>query len=216
MNSTPTSGSKIRFAAIDFETAYWGRGNACALGIVVSDEEKVLDEWYTLIRPYSLTFDEGCSEVNGIYPEDVLDKEELPYFFEEIKKRIQGALVFAHNANFDMGVLGDGLDLYDLPLIPFKYGDTVPLSRVLWKDLDNHKLNTVAEHLGFDFHHHQALDDARACAFIVREALKKTGAHSIYNLMEQAGLKLSPFKKKARKEHKHKKEEPKFVQQILF
>lgn len=30
----------MKYAAIDFETAYWGPANACSLGIVVSDGKK--------------------------------------------------------------------------------------------------------------------------------------------------------------------------------
>lgn len=34
----------MNYIAIDFETAYWGPANACSLGIVTSDGEKVIDE----------------------------------------------------------------------------------------------------------------------------------------------------------------------------
>ena len=67
------------------------------------------------------------------------------------------------------------------------------LSRKLWKDMENHKLNTVAENLGFDFHHHQALDDARACEYIVRKALEQTGLPSVEALMKKTGQDLKRF-----------------------
>lgn len=40
----------MKYTAIDFETAFWGKGNACSLGIVISDGSKLTDEWYDLIR----------------------------------------------------------------------------------------------------------------------------------------------------------------------
>ena len=67
------------------------------------------------------------------------------------------------------------------------------VSRKLWKDTVNHKLNTVAEALGFDFHHHQALDDARACEYIVRKALEQTELPSVEALMKATGQTLKPF-----------------------
>ena len=101
--------------------------------------------------------------------------------------------MFAHNAPFDMGVLAGTIDYYDLPDIHFYWGDTVTLSRRLWKDMPNHRLNTVAGILGFSFHHHQALADAEACAFIVKKALEETKAASLSEMMESVGLTLHPF-----------------------
>lgn len=183
----------MKYAALDFETAYWGPANACSLGIVVSDGTKVIDEWYHLIQPLSLNFDSGCMRVNGIHPEDVAEEERFPAFWKDIADRLEGNIVFAHNARFDMGVLASAIDTYHLPDIHFRYGDTVILSRKLWKDTVNHKLNTVAEALGFDFHHHQALDDARACEYIVRKALEQTELPSVEALMKATGQKLKPF-----------------------
>lgn len=183
----------MKYAALDFETAYWGPANACSLGIVVSDGTKVIDEWYHLIRPLSMNFDAGCMRVNGIHPEDVAAEERFPAFWQDIADRLEGTIVFAHNARFDMGVLASAIDTYNLPDMHFLYGDTVVLSRKLWTDTVNHKLNTVAEALGFDFHHHQALDDARACEYIVRKALEKTELPSVEALMKATGQKLKPF-----------------------
>lgn len=183
----------MKYAALDFETAYWGPANACSLGIVVSDGTKVIDEWYHLIHPFSMNFDAGCMRVNGIHPEDVAAEERFPAFWQDIADRLEGNIVFAHNARFDMGVLASAIDTYHLPDMHFLYGDTVVLSRKLWTDTVNHKLNTVAEALGFDFHHHQALDDARACEYIVRKALEKTELPSVEALMKATGQKLKPF-----------------------
>ena len=177
----------MNYIAIDFETAYWGPANACSLGIVTSDGEKVIDEWYHLIHPLSMNFDVQCQKVNGISPADVAEEPAFPLLFEEIRERLEGQVVFAHNARFDMGVLASSIATYGLPDLHFCYGDTVPLSVKLWPDMENHKLNTVAEALGFDFHHHQALDDARACAYIVRAALAERSLSSPKELLKETG-----------------------------
>ena len=94
---------------------------------------------------------------------------------------------------YDMGVLASSIATYDLPDLHFTYADTVPLSVKLWPDMENHKLNTVAEALGFDFHHHQALDDARACAYIVRAALAERSLSSPKELLKETGQPLRTF-----------------------
>ncbi len=183
----------MKYVAIDFETAYWGPGNACSLGIVTSDGEKVIDEWYHLIRPLSMDFNKDCVVVNGIHPEDVAEEKTFPQLWDDIAPRLAGNLVFAHNARFDMNVLASAVASYRLPDIHFCYGDTVALSVALWPDMENHKLNTVAEALGFDFTHHQALDDARACEYIVRSALQERNAPSPEALLKATGQSIRRF-----------------------
>lgn len=183
----------MKYTAIDFETAFWGKGNACSLGIVVSNGKELTDEWYQLIRPLHLEFEEECMRVNGISPEDVKDKPEFPFFQDKIYDLLTDTVVFAHNAPFDLGVLASTIDQYELPDIHFLYGDTVEISRILWKNLVNHKLNTVANFLNFKFTHHQALDDARACEWIVRHAMFETNSKNVKEMMEKIGLKLKPF-----------------------
>jgi len=74
-----------------------------------------------------------------------------------------------------------------LPPIHFRAGDTVAIARKLW-DLPNHRLNTVARHLNFSFHHHEALDDARACAHIVRCAMEQTKTETPAEMMKALGV----------------------------
>lgn len=183
----------MTYAALDFETAYYGKGSACSLGIAVGDGKKLVDTWYRLIRPQSLDFDPRCVKVNQIRPEDVEQAPEFPFFWKDIADRLEGATVFAHNAPFDMGVLAATLDMYDLPDLHFFYGDTVKISRILWKQMANHKLNTVAGLLGFDFQHHQAMEDAKACEFIVRKAIEATGAKDARGMMDALKLPLTKF-----------------------
>ncbi|MCI6003369.1 MAG: 3'-5' exonuclease [Allisonella histaminiformans] len=183
----------MKYFAIDFETASREQVSACSLGIVSGGDEGIQDKWYELIRPPVMDFDDGCIRIHQIHPEDVKDKPEFPSYWEEIARLLEGQVVFAHNAPFDMGVLAGTIDYYDLPDIHFYWGDTVTLSRRLWKDMPNHRLNTVAGILGFSFHHHQALADAEACAFIVKKALEETKAASLSEMMESVGLTLHPF-----------------------
>lgn len=183
----------MKYAAIDFETANYERASACALGIVVSDGTRFTDEWYHLIRPPKMHFEETCMQVNHITPEMVENEPEFPAFWEEVVQRLEGSVVFAHNAPFDMGVLAAMLDWYELPSIHFRYGCTVKLSRMIWPGMENHRLNTVAGLLGFSFDHHQALADAEACSFIVQKALEATKAAAVEDMMALVGQRLTPF-----------------------
>ena len=96
----------------------------------------------------------------------------------------------AHYAVFDTRVLRSLLKTYELEPPRATYACTVEISRKVWPGLPNHKLDTVAGFLGYSFRHHQALDAARACAFIVCEAAKQVGASSMEELMAATGLSL--------------------------
>lgn len=183
----------VSYVAIDFETAYRGAGSASALGIVTWEKGKVTDQWYTLIKPHSMRFELDCVRVNDIWPDRVEKENPFPFYWAEVAKRLEGQYVFAHNAGFDTGVLGDSLRIYDLPSIHFRYGDTVEISRKLWKNLENHKLNTVAAYLSYDFHHHEALEDAKACGAIVAAAMKETGTATVEEMMAALGFSFRTF-----------------------
>ena len=80
------------------------------------------------------------------------------------------------------------------PEIPFLFGCTARLARHVWAGLPRHKLDVVAGALGFSFRHHDALEDARACAFIVRKALERSGTDDIEAMMKTQRQRLHIFR----------------------
>lgn len=93
-------------------------------------------------------------------------KEILDYLFQD-------RIIVAHNAMFDLNVLIKSITEYQRYQYYYDYLCTLTLSRKAFKQLDNHKLNTVANHLNIDLNHHHALDDALACAKILIHILKE-------------------------------------------
>ena len=60
------------FIAIDFETATGHRDSACAIGIAVVEDLKVVDTFYSLIQPPGLLFHPGNVRIHGITPKTVI------------------------------------------------------------------------------------------------------------------------------------------------
>ena len=72
----------------------------------------------------------------------------------------------AHNAEFDTGFIREYCFRSGRKFDPL-YLDTLLLSQYFCPNLSNHKLDTVADHLGLPpFHHHRADDDAAVCGEI--------------------------------------------------
>lgn len=162
----------MNFIAMDFETASAKRYSAVSLGLAVVRDNKLVDEFYTLIKPDSF-FDKRNTRIHGITEADVRNAPIFPEVWEQIQQfYTPNQLVIAHNAPFDNGVLRETLTHYDIDLPHYLSLDTVRTSQKLYPELPNHKLNTVAAALGIDLkHHHNALNDTVAAAeILVRQA----------------------------------------------
>jgi DNA polymerase-3 subunit epsilon len=61
------------------------------------------------------------------------------------------------------------MKLYALPGIQFPYICSLRVSRKTLPQIGSLALDAVAEHLGFTFKHHDALEDAIACAKIIAQ-----------------------------------------------
>jgi DNA polymerase III subunit epsilon len=166
------------FVAIDFETANETRASACQLGVAVWDGAELTSRSW-LIRPPELRFSYHNIAVHGIRPGDVADEPELDAVWHEIAPYLAGRTVIAHNASFDMSVLRASLDTYGLPYPTLAYFCTVQFAKKVWPGLANHKLNTVARHIGVTFNHHDAEADALACAQVAMQCCRESATPSL-------------------------------------
>jgi DNA polymerase-3 subunit epsilon len=179
----------VRFTAIDFETANSARASACSVGLIMVEDGRIVDKAYHLIRPEPLYFEPMNVSIHGITARDVV---QAPYFrdiWPTMMEQFNGPLV-AHNAGFDMSVIRHELDAECIPYPETDYFCTLVISRITWPQYPAHNLDRVAQHLGIDFNHHDALEDARACALIAIEACKIHGVETLADLKEACGLRI--------------------------
>lgn len=182
------------FIALDFETANKNHNSACSVALVAVENQQLTDQVSFLIRPPELDFE--FTYIHGITPEIVADQ---PTFAElwhsHIREMIDGQILVAHNAKFDIKVLYYSLKQYQIETPPNRYFCSVDVSRRVWRRLRNHKLNTVASNLGIPLDHHEALSDARACAHIVLSAMRTKRANSVMALLNATGLRFEDASK---------------------
>ena len=157
-----------RFVALDFETADYGRDSACAVGVVVVENRKIVKQFSELIRPPRRYFQ--FTWLHGIAWEDVADKPDFGELWSEMAPLFDGAdFIAAHNASFDRGVLDECCSKTGHAPPDVRYLCTMRLARRLW-DIRPTKLSDVCGQFGIDLHHHDAGSDALACARIVMRA----------------------------------------------
>ncbi|MDL2223406.1 3'-5' exonuclease [Bacteroidales bacterium OttesenSCG-928-M11] len=157
----------INFSAIDFETANENKTSICSIGLVVVREGIITERFYSLIKPEPEYYSYWNTQVHGI---TLADTEKSPVFsqvWEEIESLVEGFPLVAHNKGFDERCLKAAFRMYQMDYPDYEFHCSLQMARRNIKGLLNYKLSTVAEHIGFRFHHHHALEDAEACARIV-------------------------------------------------
>ena len=160
----------MKLAGLDFETANDKNGSICAAGCAVLDNGVLTERKEWLVYPH-IGYRWMCpdfTKIHGISYWDVCDCSEFDHIWPELQRMLLSAdCVVIHYAPFDLRHLRSVLSLYELPPVEFDYTDSVDVSRKLFPEMPSHSLDAMAEHLGIVFQHHDALEDAMACASII-------------------------------------------------
>jgi DNA polymerase-3 subunit epsilon len=154
----------MTFTALDFETATGSRASICQVGLVRVVDGKVVDSFKSFIKPpenkYWARF---TDEIHGICAEMTADALEFPASWNMWRHWIEGQTVVAHNVSFDRSCLDQALEFYGLE--PAVY-ETQCTYRIWGASLDS-----CCRGLGIPLeNHHDALEDAMACAKLYLEA----------------------------------------------
>lgn len=152
--------------AIDFETANNSASSACQLAAVVVRDSQIVAEHSWLIRPPRLYFSPRNIEIHGIRPADVRDAPTMEQVWSELSSIVDGQVLVAHNARFDIGVLIASLQAFDVACPELQFTCTRMLARAAWPGRSGYGLKPLGNWLGVQFKHHDALEDARCCAQI--------------------------------------------------
>jgi DNA polymerase III subunit epsilon len=161
----------MKIVAIDFETANRSPLSACALGLAIFEDEQLIASPYWLIKPptgHGWFIERWTHAIHGLTWFDVKDQPEFGQIAHEVLPHLTTAdLVVAHNAPFDLRVLQALLDHSQIPAPTFPHQCTLQLSRQTWPYLPNHKLSTLATHIGIELNHHHAQSDAIAAGWVM-------------------------------------------------
>ncbi|WP_093944561.1 exonuclease domain-containing protein [Actinoalloteichus hoggarensis] len=179
----------MRFAAFDTETANEKRGSVCSVGLVVVDGGRVVRRYSTLCRPPAGLdyFAPRNTAVHGITEDRVHAAPAFAEVLAELVVAVGDRVLVAHNASFDISVIRQACDQEGLAYPALRFGCTWTWAKRLL-DIPRHRLPDVARHLGLPLGtHHDAADDAEACAGVCLELMRRTGVGSVEELAVAAG-----------------------------
>ncbi len=148
------------------------------IGAVKLRDGRVIDTFSRLIRP-PIPIPSDVVRVHGIDNEKV---KNAPVFVEVVDKFLEfidGAVLVAHNAPFDMkiltsNILRTGRRLPDNPVL-----DTCKALKNLFPNMPSYSLRYLARHFGSPYGgFHRALSDAEHTAYVFLHTMNKCGVDS--------------------------------------
>lgn len=162
----------MNYTVFDVETANHQRDSICAIGVIRYENSQVVYEKEILINPET-EFNYFNTRIHGITEKDVVNAPTFPEIWREIGGYFTDTILVAHNAkSMDLCALYRTLERYGMPLVSNKYICTMELAKKIFKNdesVQTYRLDTLSKKYGIELlHHHNALDDTKACFEILR------------------------------------------------
>ncbi|RBM19669.1 exonuclease domain-containing protein [Streptomyces sp. PT12] len=162
-----------RFVVLDCETTGFSpeRGDRMvSLALVTVERGRITDRWTSLVDPGR---DTGPVEIHGITNAQAAAAPRFADLVPEIVARLDGAVLVAHNAGFDLAFLAMELERAGTGGLPDTALDTLALARRFLPELENHRLTTCVAALGIPHRAHRADSDAEVTAALLTELLRR-------------------------------------------
>lgn len=183
----------LTFIGFDTETTgkYPLEAEICELAAVKWRGGEVIETFQTLIRP-SKPMGQEVIDIHGITNAMVEDAPRMSEKIAEFHQFIQGGILVAHHAPFDLGFIAVEFEKAGLPLPELPVLCSSLLSIQLFPQSENHRLQTLIRYFNLpQGAAHRALDDARACLEVGLLCLEKVGEGPIAKAFAAQGGPLS-------------------------
>jgi DNA polymerase III subunit alpha, Gram-positive type len=151
--------------------------------------KQIVDTFSSLIDP-ERGLSPKITEITGISADMLVGQPKLPEVLPNFRAFAEGSVLVAHNAEFDVGFLGQcagriGMEAWTQPVV-----DTLALARVLYPGQKNYRLKTLTQKFAVELvNHHRALADAEATGKVfakMQETITERGATTLRQLNEMS------------------------------
>jgi len=173
-NHKPMDISTMQFVAIDVETANPNMGSICQIGVAKFLNGQLAEEWSTFIDPEEY-FSSANISVHGIEPYMVKGQPKFPDISEHIRAFIEGTICVCHT-HFDRVAISRAYLKYNLNPIETFWLDSARVARRTWDDCawKGYGLANICRKIGYEFKHHDALEDAKAAGYVLIAAINES------------------------------------------
>lgn len=165
----------MEFVAIDVETANADMASICQIGLAKYKDGILEKEWSSLINPEDY-FDFINIDIHGINEADVSEAPSLPEIVEKLSEFMSGSICVSHT-HFDRVSIYRAFEKYSLNHLDVTWLDSARVARRTWQECawSGYGLANICQIIGYQFKHHDALEDAKASGQVILSAIAKTG-----------------------------------------
>jgi len=163
------------FVAFDLETTGLSPqlDRIVEIGAVRFVDGRETGRYGTLVNP-EMPMPPGAAAVNGITDAMLAGQRSIREVLPEFLAFIEGAVLVAHNATFDLGFVNSAMGRLGKGRLANEFVDTRGMAQKAFPGRSNYKLQSLALDLGVKaVEAHRAVDDARVCLEVFQAALKQ-------------------------------------------
>lgn len=160
----------FRFFGLDVETANNDRGSICQIGVACVRPDNSIETWVTFVNPRTDVW--LWSGLHGITARTVRGAPAFAEVLPVLKAALADKIVYQHSG-FDRSAIAAACAGAGLSMPAWEWRDSVQVARAAWPELKGnggHGLASLKVHLGLEFNHHDAGEDARAAVEVVLRA----------------------------------------------
>jgi len=163
------------FVAIDVETANPDMSTICQIGVAGFEDGELVFEWVSLVDPQDW-FSPFNIDVHGITEDMVVGQPTFDAIEPTLRQHLVGNVVVSHTA-FDRVSVHQAYELWELEPPELTWLDSARVARRTWSEVSQrgYGLANVCGLIGYEFAHHDALEDAKAAGRILIAAMTETG-----------------------------------------
>lgn len=165
----------MNFVAIDVETANADMASICQIGLARYENGVLADEWKSYVDPQDY-FDGINVSIHGIDESTVHGAPTFPELNAMLCGHLEGQVVVCHT-HFDRVAIQQAASRHGAPQPKVTWLDSARVARRAWKECawKGYGLRNLCDMLGYEFQHHDALEDAKAAAHVLLAAVNETG-----------------------------------------
>ncbi|SDW32066.1 DNA polymerase III catalytic subunit, PolC type [Marininema mesophilum] len=158
------------------------------LAAVKMRDGAIVDRFEAFINPHR-KLSSLITELTGITDDMVKDAPELAEVLPRYLAFIEGSVLVAHNARFDMGFLQQACKKLNHEPVTNPVIDTLEIGRLLYPRLKNHRLNTLCKQFNIELtQHHRAIFDAEATGYLMWKMVTDCIERELTHLDQLNGL----------------------------
>lgn len=163
---------KKEYVSLDFETTGldYKKDKIIEIAAIKYRNGIETDKLISLVNPQR-NISKAASNVNHITDDMVASSPTENEIIPKLIEFLSNSLIVGHKISFDLRFLETAAQKLNLD-VQYNYVDTLEISRKLFPDLVNHKLETISKKVGFNSDAmHRAETDVKACSKIIEYAI---------------------------------------------